>query len=88
MYPFAVDQMEGAEAHRLAAEKNIRCYIEITEDVELLMNERDPEFDRFSYRSDTFIFAFNRERAGIRLVHAAENLHQRGICWRHFHRPG
>ena len=73
----AVDQFQWARGERLAPEEDIPGYIDIIEDVELLVDKADPITRRVIDRADGDLRAIDEDGAFIGLVHASERLEQR-----------
>ena len=74
-----VDQAQRALA-RLAAEENIRRHVEIIQDVQFLVDERDAVAHGVIDAVDFHRLAVNKDFPGVRLVDAAEDFHQRGFA--------
>ena len=73
-----VNQAEGIFG--FAPEKDIRRHVQIVQHVEFLVDERHPRLHRVGDVVDLDGLTLQQELAAVRLIHAAENFHKRGLA--------
>src|SRR5205085_1924824 len=70
----------GQEGARLAAEEDVLGGIQVGDQVELLVDDRDAEVHRLLRRIDVSFTAAQQNLAGILGLRARKDLHQRGLA--------
>ena len=65
---------------QLAPQKQVLVDIQIVDQIQLLMDERDARVQRISGRGEGHRLAVHADFARVRLQHAAQNVHQRGLA--------
>ena len=76
----AIDQPQHTPARRFASEQDVAGDVEIVEQVELLVDERDPQRRRAGDAAHDDRRAVDQHLAGVGLLDPADDLHQGGLA--------
>ncbi len=80
MHLRAIDEPQRSPTGRFAPEQDVAGDVEIVEEVELLVDERDPEGRRRGHAADRHRRAVDQQLARVGLFDPADDLHQRRLA--------
>ena len=75
-----IDQPQRSAYQRFAAHEDVGGHIEVVQNVKFLVDKTDTQGDRVRYAGNGDLFSVKEDLPFVRLVDAAEGLHQRRLA--------